>query len=148
MKTFLQSYPATIKHIPLIAGKFPKLKMVIDHIAKPHYMQARQHSWDEAQLRTGIKTCIQASGYDSWAADMAEAAKHKNVFCKLSGLVNEVIQTTNLNNIIQQQSYSNFDKTGVSLFQKVPFWTPESFRPYVAHCLAVFGPDRCMFGRF
>ena len=35
----LQSYPATIQHIPLIAGKFPKLKMVIDHIAKPHYMQ-------------------------------------------------------------------------------------------------------------
>jgi len=93
----LQSYPATIKHIPLIAGKFPKLKMVIDHIAKPHYMQA--------------------SGFDSWAADMTEAAKHKNVFCKLSGLVNEV-----------------------------PFWTAESFRPYVAHCLAVFGSDRCMFG--
>jgi len=93
----LQSYPATIKHIPLIAGKFPKLKMVIDHIAKPHYMQA--------------------TGFDSWAADMGEAAKHKNVFCKLSGLVNEV-----------------------------PFWTAESFRPYVAHCLAVFGPDRCMFG--
>ena len=35
----LQSYPATIQHTPLIAGKFPKLKMVIDHIAKPHYMQ-------------------------------------------------------------------------------------------------------------
>ena len=39
LNTLFQSYPATIKHIPLIAGKFPKLKMVIDHIAKPHYMQ-------------------------------------------------------------------------------------------------------------
>ena len=32
--------------------------------------------------------------------------------------------------------------------KKVPFWTPESFRPYIAHCLAVFGAERCMFGRF
>ena len=39
LKHPFQSYPATIKHIPLIAGKFPKLKMVIDHIAKPHYMK-------------------------------------------------------------------------------------------------------------
>ena len=37
---------------------------------------------------------VQATGFDSWAADMGEAAKHKNVFCKLSGLVNEVSQTT------------------------------------------------------
>ena len=78
---------------------------------------------------------------------MTEAAKHKNVFCKLSGLVNEVNQTKNLNNITPNPSYTNVDKTGVSTLQKVPFWTPESFRPYVAHCLAVFGPDRCMFGR-
>ena len=35
----MQSYPITIKHIPLIAAKFPHLKMVIDHIAKPYYMQ-------------------------------------------------------------------------------------------------------------
>ena len=39
---------------------------------------------------------MQASDFDSWAADMTEAAKHKNVFCKLSGLVNEVIHTTSI----------------------------------------------------
>jgi len=93
----LQSYPATIPHIPLIAAKFPKLKMVIDHIAKPHFLQA--------------------SEFDTWAAGMAAAAQYPNVYCKLSGLINEV-----------------------------PFWTAESFRPYVAQCLAVFGVDRCMYG--
>jgi len=92
----LQSYPATIRHIPLIAAKFPKLKMVIDHIGKPNYVQ---------------------NGFDEWAKDIAEAAKYKNVYCKLSGLINEV-----------------------------PFWSVESFKPYVHHCLAVFGVSRCMFG--
>jgi len=92
----LQSYPPTIQHIPLIAAKFPKLKMVIDHIAKPNYVQ---------------------NGFEQWAKDMAEAAKFKNVYCKLSGLINEV-----------------------------PFWSVESFKPYVHHCLAVFGVSRCMFG--
>merc|ERR1711915_389139 len=51
------------------------------------------------------------------AQDIAEAAKYKNVFCKLSGLINEV-----------------------------PFWSIDSFKPYVHHCLAVFGVSRCMFG--
>merc|ERR1712013_22051 len=68
----LQSYPPTIQHIPLIAAKFPKLKMVIDHIAKPNYVQ---------------------NGFEQWAKDMVE-----------------------------------------------------SFKPYVHHCLAVFGVSRCMFG--
>jgi len=92
----LQSYPATLQHIPLIAGKFPKLKMVINHIGKPNYVQ---------------------NGFEMWAKDIAEAAKFKNVYCKLSGLINEV-----------------------------PFWSLDSFKPYVHHCLAVFGVSRCMFG--
>jgi len=93
----LQSYPATIQHIPLLAAKFPKLRMVIDHIAKPHYMQGELFS--------------------EWAADMTAAAKWPNVYCKLSGLINEV-----------------------------PFWTAETYRPYVEHCLSVFGVKRCMYG--
>jgi len=92
----LQSYPNTIKHIPLIAEKFPKLKMVIDHIAKPNYLE---------------------NGFAGWAADMSALAKYKNVHCKLSGMVNEV-----------------------------PFWSTDSFRPYVQHCLDVFGVSRVMFG--
>ena len=81
----LQSYPNTIKHIPLIAEKFPKLKMVIDHIGKPNYLE---------------------NGFAGWAKDISALAKYKNVHCKLSGMINEV-----------------------------PFWSTESFRPYVQHCL-------------
>lgn len=93
----LQSYPNTLQHVPLIATKFPRLRMVIDHIAKPHYMQAESFS--------------------QWSSDMTAAALCGNVYCKLSGLINEV-----------------------------PFWTAESYRPYVKHCLTVFGVKRCMYG--
>ena len=87
----LQSYPNTIKHIPLLAEKFPKLKMVIDHIAKPDYLQ---------------------NGFAQWSEDMARLAKYKNVHCKLSGMINEV-----------------------------PFWSTETFKPYVDHCL---GKKECV----
>ena len=59
--------------------------MVIDHIAKPNYLE---------------------NGFNEWAEDMSALARYRNVYCKLSGMVNEV-----------------------------PFWSTESFKPYVRHCL-------------
>ena len=43
--------------------------MVIDHLGKPDYV-------------TG--------GFSAWAAMVTAAAKHSNVYIKLSGLINEV----------------------------------------------------------
>lgn len=93
----LQSYPATLKHIPLIAGKFPNLRMVIDHIAKPNYDRPEEFS--------------------TWSRDMAAAGVYPNVYCKLSGLINEI-----------------------------PDWSADKFQPFVDHCLKVFGAKRCMYG--
>jgi len=93
----LQSYPATLQHVATVASKLPQLKMVIDHIGKPEY--------------------VRGDMFQEWAKDISEAAKHKNVYCKLSGLINEV-----------------------------PFWSPDSYRKYVLHCIQEFGPERCMFG--
>ena len=59
--------PSTIRHIPMIARKFPSLKIVINHIAKPFL-----------------------TNFDIWAAEMEEAGKFENVYCKLSGLNDEV----------------------------------------------------------
>ena len=80
--------------------------MVIDHIAKPHYMQVlgrgKSTKLKDTKLCSVLSLIemllkpvqnIQGSGFDAWAVEMAEAAKHKNVFCKLSGLVNEVLQS-------------------------------------------------------
>ena len=51
----------------MIARKFPSLKIVINHIAKPFL-----------------------TNFDIWAAEMEEAGKFENVYCKLSGLNDEV----------------------------------------------------------
>jgi len=62
--------PPTLKHVATIAKRFPNLKMVVDHIAKPLMSLGR-------------------AGLQGWSEDMAAAASFPNVFCKLSGLVTE-----------------------------------------------------------
>jgi L-fuconolactonase len=65
------------------------------------------------------KPAIADGGYEPWAAFLSSLAARPNVFCKLSGLVTEADWTK---------------------------WTVEDLRPYAAHVLTVFGPDRVMFG--
>jgi L-fuconolactonase len=65
------------------------------------------------------KPAIAAGEYEPWAAFLSSLAVRPNVFCKLSGLVTEADWTK---------------------------WTVEELKPYAAHVLSVFGPDRVMFG--
>jgi L-fuconolactonase len=59
-------------------------------------------------------------GDDSaWSARLAELADQPNVAAKISGLVTEADWQT---------------------------WTPDQLLPYIDHALAVFGPDRLIFG--
>ena len=67
--------------------KIPDLKIVINHIAKPF----------------GIE-------FKTWADEMTKASKFENVFCKLSGLNDEVY-----------------------------FYNVDELRPYVKHCLGKIG---------
>jgi L-fuconolactonase len=90
--------PQHLKLVARIAERVPKLRMVIDHIAKPP---------------------IAAQRLDRWAEDIADAAQVPQVYCKLSGMITEA------------------DPRG---------WKAEHLRPYVAHVLEHFGPDRLMFG--
>jgi len=64
--------PPTLKHVATIAAKFPRLRLVIDHIAKP------------------LMALGPEAGQRGWAEDMTAAGQHANVFCKLSGMVTEV----------------------------------------------------------
>lgn len=89
------------KHLPSavkVAEKFPHQRFVLDHIAKP-------------MIRAGMM--------QPWQKDLAELAKNKNVFCKISGMVTEA---------------------------KMPGWKKEDFRPYLDAVLAAFGGERVMFG--
>lgn len=65
------------------------------------------------------KPPIVADEFDSWAADLRVLAELPNVWCKLSGLASEAAPGLR---------------------------SPVAIRPWLAHAIAVFGPDRCMFG--
>ena len=59
------------KHLPALmtlAKRYPNLKIVIDHAAKPD---------------------IAGNNFSPWAENMAAIAKLNNVYCKLSGLITE-----------------------------------------------------------
>ncbi|MFZ1774625.1 MAG: amidohydrolase family protein [Rhizobiaceae bacterium] len=58
------------------------------------------------------------AGFDFWAKGMARLARETGAFCKLSGIVTETLGG----------------------------WSAEKLRPYAAHVLGAFGPDRVMWG--
>ena len=55
---------------------------------------------------------------EPWARDIEAAARLPQVYCKLSGMITEAAKN----------------------------WKAEDLRPYVAHVMRIFGPDRLMFG--
>ncbi|ADB15622.1 amidohydrolase 2 [Pirellula staleyi DSM 6068] len=60
-----------VKHLPLVptlAARFPSLKLVINHLAKPE---------------------IKLGRLDNWEPHLRAAARFPNVYCKLSGMVTE-----------------------------------------------------------
>ncbi len=61
-------YPEHLKAANLLVRKFPELKFVVDHLAKP-----------------GVKD----HKLEPWASDLKDMARHENVYCKLSGMVTE-----------------------------------------------------------
>jgi L-fuconolactonase len=91
---FPKQLPAGIK----VVEQFPDQRFVLDHIAKP-------------LIRAGMLL--------PWRDDIKELAAHKNVFCKISGIVTEA---------------------------KHQGWHKEDFRPYLDIVLQAFGEDRVMFG--
>ncbi len=64
------------------------------------------------------KNGVVDTGFEFWAAGMARIAQETNAFCKLSGIVTEAGDR----------------------------WTAQTLRPYAAHVLDAFGPDRVMWG--
>jgi L-fuconolactonase len=90
-------FPRHLKHIIRLVERFPDLKIVIDHGAKP--LIAKNH-------------------FEPWAKELALLAEHKNVFCKLSGLVTAAGEG----------------------------WTKKQMLPYMDHIIQCFGSDRIMWG--
>jgi L-fuconolactonase len=87
-----------LRHVPALARAVPSLAMVIDHLAKPR---------------------IRERGLHDWIPHFRAAAKHPNVYCKLSGLITEADWAR---------------------------WTLADLLPYVESALELFAPNRLMFG--
>ena len=64
--------PVHLPHIETLAGRYPDLRIVIDHAGKPD---------------------IAADHWQPWADGMARLASHTSAFCKLSGLMTEAGST-------------------------------------------------------
>ena len=80
-----------------LVRRTPDVQFVLDHVGKP---------------RIGADP-------SRWRLQIAELAARRNIVCKLSGLMTEIVS----------------GPTGV-----------EAVKPYLAHALTEFGPDRCLFG--
>jgi len=93
-------YHYHLPHTPAFVDQHPGLTFVIDHVAKP---KIESNTPDAA-----------------WAQNMGEVAKRENVFCKISGMVTEVVPGRD--------------------------WSLDLLRPYFDAVLESFGPDRLLFG--
>jgi L-fuconolactonase len=60
--------PRHLRHVPRLSERLPRLRMVIDHIAKPF---------------------IKDQLLEPWAGEMTDAAANPNVWCKVSGMITE-----------------------------------------------------------
>lgn len=91
-------YPTQLKAALQLVRSVPEVNFVIDHIAKPY---------------------IKKQEISKWSNFMTEIARHKNVSCKLSGMVTEA-------------DWHN--------------WSKKDFFPYLDVMFEQFGPDRLLFG--
>jgi L-fuconolactonase len=91
-------FPKQLRCAIELVKRFPNQPFVLDHIAKPF-------------IKKGLT--------EPWKTEMRELAKHANVYCKISGMVNE----------------ADWEKCRSS-----------DFVPYMDAVLEMYGPRRLMFG--
>jgi L-fuconolactonase len=90
--------PDQLGYAEQLVAAFPEQRFVIDHMAKP---------------------CIKQGIIAEWKQAIKRFAPYQQVFCKISGLVNEA---------------------------DWEYWEHEDFRPYIDSVVDTFGTKRIMFG--
>jgi L-fuconolactonase len=91
-------YPNQLPAAVELVGLLPEQPFVVDHLAKPR---------------------IAAGEIEGWDRHIRAIARHKNVCCKVSGMVTEAASQG---------------------------WKRDDFTPYLDVVLEAFGPERLMFG--
>jgi len=108
--------PRHLEHLKTFVAKYPLLKVVIDHAAKPQIMGMKPIT-DQDLLNT------------QWAKDMTLFSVYSNVQCKISGLFTEIDVST------IPPMYKNDLKYQVSLL-----------KPYIKFLVQTFTFKRLMWG--
>jgi L-fuconolactonase len=95
-----------------LIGRCPATRFVLDHCgnANPRAFRPRGRSADPQLAPTHDP--------EQWRRDIQQIARHKNVVCKISGIVSQLVPGQ---------------------------WTADDLAPIVNHCLDTFGPERVMF---
>jgi predicted TIM-barrel fold metal-dependent hydrolase len=94
-----------------LAQQCPETRFIVDHCGNADPKAFRKSTGDAASVKPDHDV-------DSWKRDMSALAKHKNVMCKISGIVVRAPQG----------------------------WDANDLAPIVNFCLDEFGPDRVLFG--
>lgn len=100
-----------------------QLNLTFDCLVRPVHLPnlltlLKRHPDLRAVICHAAKPEIATGEFAGWAGQMALLAEETSTFCKLSGLITEAGED----------------------------WSVESLRPYVEHLLAVFGPERLIWG--
>ena len=105
-------------------GELARRGLPYDLLLRPQHLPCAPRVAERVpELRMVIdhiaKPAITAGLMEPWARDMETASKLPQVYCKLSGMITEADPKR---------------------------WKADDLRPYVAHVMSLFGPDRLMFG--
>ena len=112
--------PRVLKNLAHVAEVGARFEVLTRLPQLPHAVEAIKRTPGlKAVVNHMSKPDIAGGAMEPWASQIGELRDFPDVHCKVSGLVTEADQDC---------------------------WTPEDLRPYVAHVLDVFGPDRVMFG--
>ena len=97
-----------------LVGLCPDTRFILDHCgnADVKMFVAAQRQGSSEQAQAGRRFV------DQWRRGIEQLARHKNLVCKISGIIASVHKGN---------------------------WGPEDLAPIINHCLDSFGPDRVMF---
>jgi L-fuconolactonase len=109
-------------HVPIFAALIEN-DLVFDALIQPRHMTAilevlKRHKELRCVINHGAKPNITGGDFTDWAENISKLAEQTSAFCKVSGLITEA----------------------------GPAWTVDDIRPYVAHLLKAFGPQRLIWG--
>lgn len=112
--------PRVMANLALTAKAGCAFELLITPVQLPYAVEAvRRTPGLKAVVNHISKPDIAAGSYEPWASQIADLAPFPDIYCKLSGMVTEADREN---------------------------WTADDLKPYVAHVIDVFGPDRIMFG--